>query len=127
MTDKINVNIWDDYYEDRYVPAGKVQTTYAYLETKISDEQAKEVLTLLKEKIETLIDSKSSLKLEIVFHDSAKEYPNLVGTEYEYVLYKRWQLNMTHLTHELREEIVEKLQKGSLTYNQIPLNIYSES
>lgn len=127
MTQLINVNIWDDYYEDGDVPEGKKQETYAYLENKLSDNDALKVLTLLKEKIDTLTSPNCSLKLEVVYHDSSKVYPNLIATEYEYCLYKRWQLNMTNLTHDMREWLVGKLQEEKMRYKEVELSVYSES
>ena len=122
MTEKININIWDDYFGDGYVPAGKIQETYAYVECKISDDASKNVLELLKEQIAKL----STCTLELNYYDSAKVYPNLVGTEYEYSLYKRWQLEIKNLTHKERENIVESL-KNKLQYQDTPIVVYSES
>ena len=121
-TNKISVNVWDDYYDDGYVPKGKIQETYAYVECKISDEDCKNVLELLKEQFSIL----SKCGLELNYYDSAKVYPNLVGTEYEYSLYKRWQLEIKNLTHEERENIVKNL-RNKLQYQGTPILVYSES
>lgn len=126
MTDSININIWYDYFDDGYVPEGEIQETYAYVESKLDENDAQNVLHFLKEKIESMT-SNNTLKLELVFYDSAIKYPHLIGTEYEFILYKRWQLNMSNLTHELRESIVQTLEQENLHYNNIPLTIYSES
>lgn len=122
MTEKISVNIWDDYHDDGYVPEGETQDTYAYVECELSDEDCKNVLQLLKEQIAEI----STCGLELEYYDSAKVYPNLVGTEYEYSLYKRWQLEIKNLTHEEREKIVEALQ-NKLQYQNRLIKVYSES
>jgi hypothetical protein len=123
----ISVNIWDDYHDDGYVPEGKIQETYAYIESDLEDEDCKNVLELIKENIEQIVKPEWSLEMYLNYYDSAKVYPNLVGTEHEYCLYKRWQLQMKHLTHEAREYLVEVLQTRKLQYMGKSLKIYSES
>lgn len=128
MSKSIPVNIWDDYYSDGYVPEGEVQKTYAYVESRdFNENDCKNILRFVKEEIEKIAKPEWNLKLEIEFYDSAKVYPNLVGTEHEYCLYKRWQLHLTNITHEALEDIVEQLEKKTLIYNHLPLDIYSES
>jgi len=34
--EKISINIWDDFYDDDYVPKGKIQETFIYVEENIS-------------------------------------------------------------------------------------------
>ncbi len=119
MTEKINVNIWDDYHDNG--------DTYAYIESDISEEDRKNVLELIKTAIEEIEKPEWSFEFFMNFHDSAKIYPNLVGTEHEWCLYKRWQLEFKHLSHTVHSEILEILQKKNLSYQGIPLEIYSES
>ena len=123
---KISVNIWDDYHDDGYVPDGETQDTYAYVECDLESDKQKEVLLVLKEHIEKIYPN-ASFEMELSYYDSAKVYPSLVGTEYEYSLYKRWQLQFKHFSHKVREDLVEKLQNLHLTYLNIPVDIYSES
>jgi hypothetical protein len=129
MTNKINVNIWDDFHDDGYVPDGETQETYAYIESngEVEDVDCKNVLELLKTNIEMLAKPEWNLVLYVDYYDSAKVYPNLVGTEHAWCLYKRWQLEMKNITHEALDYLVENLQKQQLKYNGIPLDIYSES
>lgn len=127
MSNYISVNIWDDYYEDGYVPEVENQETYAYIESDLEDEECKNVLILLKEKIEHLTSENSDLTMSLNYYDSAKVYPNLVGTEYEYSLYKRWQLEMKNITHKTRESIVEALEKEVLEHKGLKIKVYSES
>lgn len=120
MTDEINVNIWDDYHDDGYVPEGETQDTFAYVESDLLDEDCKKVLELVQQEVAKL----SSCELN--YYDSAKVYPNLVGTEYAYSLYKRWQLEIKNLPHLEREKLVQSLQ-NKLQYQNRPINVYSES
>ena len=118
-----DINIWDDYYEDGYVPDGELQETYAYVETsKVKQDKQK---VYLEELMRLIVDQKllpETVEMTIVDYDSATKYPNLIGTESAYLLYRRWELRFKHLTHELRENLVEKLQKYSSRFV-----VYSES
>jgi len=128
MRNSIPVNIWDDYYDDGYVPEGDIQKTYAYVESQdFSEDDCKAILGLLKNEIEQIAKPEWNLKLDVEFYDSAKVYPNLVGTEHEFFLYKRWQLNMINISHEAREVIVDQFEKKTLSYNNMDIDVYSES
>lgn len=126
---EINVNIWDDFHDDGYVPEGETQETFAYIEGsfKKKEDDCKNVLELIKIQIERLAKPEWNLVLYMDYHDSAKIYPNLVGTEHEWCLYKRWQLEFKNLTHKALDYLVEELNKQNLSYQGKPLNIYSES
>ncbi len=123
----ISVNIWDDFYDDEHVPDGEIQETYAYIEEdNLSYDTEKECLAILMKHVE-----KTALfpneNMELSFYDSAKVYPNLVGTEHEYCLYKRWQIQFKNITHSTLDSLVEKLNNADLHHNGIALGIYSES
>jgi hypothetical protein len=123
----ISVNIWDDFYDDGYVPDGEIQETYAYIEDdNLTDNVQKECLALLIKYIKktTLFPNDD---IELSFYDSAKVYPNLVGTEHEYCLYKRWQIQFKSLTHSKLDDLVEQLNKASIHHAGVSLKIYSES
>ena len=125
MEDKsISINIWDDFFDDGFVPEGEIQETYAYLESTLNDEDCKNVLELLKEKIAVLLPL---VQLSLEYYDSAKVYPNLVGTEHEYCLYKRWQLHMKHISHENIDFLVTEIKGQDLSYINLPIVVYSES
>jgi hypothetical protein len=101
---KIPVNIWDDYYDDGFIPKGKIQETHAYIEEyDILDDEAKEPI------IKVLYDYIMTLNLEGVI------------IEYDCEIYFK------HLTHQKREELLEKLEKSNLKYQNIPFEFYSES
>lgn len=124
----IHVNVWDDYHDDGFVPEGEVQDTYAYVEgSGLSDDDSRSLLLQLQQTVESIKTRDSVLVCCVAWHDSAAIYPNLVGTEYERHLYKRWQLEMKHLPHREREQIVEMLNRGQFQYNGTPVVVYSES
>ncbi len=127
MTEQININIWDDYYEDGYVPSGEIQETYAYIESNLSHDESKEVLEILKKEMIKFLESEFNVELDIKFYDSAKIYPNLVGTEMEYCLFKRWQLEIKNLTHTAREQFVGSFEAKKFSYLDKPICVYSES
>lgn len=124
--EKIYINIWDDFYDDGYIPEGEIQKTYSYVECELDDNSCKEVLTLLQKTIEQLMPIRT-FDMHLNYYDSKIVYPNLVGTEHEHFLYQRWQLEFKHLSHEVLYNLVEQLKQLSLTYQNTPIKIYSES
>lgn len=128
MTDVISINIWDDYYDDGFVPEGETQETYAYVDNcDLSDDDQREVLQQFQAQVMELQQPGSSLKCNISWYDSAQVYPALVGTEHEWCLYKRWQLELKNIPHSERESIVEAISGLDLRYGDRPMRIYSES
>lgn len=125
---RININIWDDYHEDGYVPEGEIQETYAYVDGGgFTDDDVRMILLELQQSIGMVRTTASALQLSIEWYDSAVVYPNLVGTEHEHCLYKRWQLQMKHLPHREREDLIEALNGLHLDYKGTPIFVYSES
>jgi hypothetical protein len=105
-----------------------LQATFSYVEGgDLSDEVQHDVLLKLQSSVLAVKQSDSSLECSIRWHDSAQIYPNLVGTVHERGLYKRWQLEMTHLPHSEREVLVDALAGLELQHNGIPVLVYSES
>lgn len=103
---KIHFNIWDDYWDDGFVPSGKIQETDGYVEESdenISEAEQEEVVKLVAEFLKTL------------------DFP---GVEISAAgLY----LNFRHLSHERRERLVKELENSGLSYNGVPIVFYSES
>lgn len=103
--DHIHFNIWDDYYDDGYVPEGEIQSTYGYVEEydDFPDEDKEELASLLIERLKTL---------------------DLAGVEVENggedVIFK-------HLTHERREKLIEELNQSEFAYKGKRIHFYSES
>ena len=128
MADSININIWDDYYEDGFVPEGKNQETYAYVDNgDLSDDDQRDVLKLLQAHVMEMKQPGSSIECNLNWYDSAQVYPALVGTEHEWCLYKRWQLELKNIPHCERELIVAVMADLQLRYGDRPVLIYSES
>lgn len=125
----IYINIWDDYWddqeEDKYPK--RLQETYAYVERNYPDEINKAILELLQENIKNIIKVENNLEFNLEYYDSSKIYPEFIGTKNESFLYKRWQLNIKNLTHELREYIVNYFKLNPLNYLGKPIILYSES
>ena len=67
------------------------------------------------------------VKLNLFFNDTSLKNPQLIGTDYEILLFKRWELRFENLTHERREQLVEELKKANLAYKDKKFKIYSES
>lgn len=108
MDRPIVINFWDDFYDDGRVPEGKVQETYAYVESPISlpSTVRLEILQTIKEHIETeyfsIIDD-GELRLE-----GSGKYNGQTN----------WRLTLSPITHEQLEALVTHLEK-SVTWARI--------
>jgi hypothetical protein len=121
------INIWDDYYEEGYIPEGEIQETYIYVEdSDLSHELRHDILAYLLEYLQTQV-ALPGVNMRLFFYESRKKYPNLVGTENEWILFDRWEIRVEHLTHERREDLVVELEKAALKYQEVALHIYSNS
>ena len=122
----ISINIWDDFYDDGFVPDGEIQSTYAYVES--SDVPGAESYKILTNFIDFISNNNllpDSVDVSISFHDSSHDYASLV-MEHEYTLYKRWQINFKGITHAALDELVAQ-SKSFDKFNDVPVDIYSES
>lgn len=125
--DVININICDDFYDDGFAPNGEEQNTYAYVDTlNIPDIETKKILEILLEYITNNSLLPESVKIELNFYDSTTQYPFLV-LEYEYHLYKRWQIEFKNITHKILDKLIYDLQKIELSLKEVKFDIYSES
>lgn len=123
----ININIWDDYSEDGDVPEGEVQETYAYIESNgLSLEQEKSCLEQLSRYIFEQKILPKSVEITVSFYDAAIKYPRLLQTAPELCALRRWELRFRHLSHELREKLVEKIE-DNFSFAGVPAKIYSGS
>lgn len=122
---KININIWDDFYEDDYVPAGEIQETYVYVEDDITLNEKKDILEFLMTYIQNniLLDN---VIYHMNFFDSKIKYPN-IPEEYKSLQFERWEIKVVNITHKQLDILLKKLQNANLEYNNFKLNIYSES
>lgn len=103
--DSIGVNIWDDYYDDGYVPEGEIQETHLYVE-----------------EYDTLDDADRDRIAIMIFHHL--KTLDLTGVQTsldaDYVY-------LTNLSHARREKLVEELNAANLRYEGRQISVYSES
>ncbi len=130
--ERIPINIWDDFYEDGYVPENEIQETYAYVEdTDIPHDIRKECLEILLNSIK-VNNYLPNVEMTLEWHDTINDYDKesvkrCIEAYGENFFFKRWEIKFKNITHEMLYELVEILDKNSLTYNNIPFEIYSES
>ena len=129
---RIYINSWDDFYEDGYVPEGKKQETFIYVECEKEKDHdfEKEVLEKLLDKILDIHKRDNILEgvtFEVKFHDSRALKPELIGTEYEWCLYQRWEVRIEYMTHSQLHKLLEILEKEKLSHRDREFYIYSES
>jgi hypothetical protein len=120
----IHINLWDDYYEDGYIPEGEKQETHMYVEESkfpLIDEKKVlyKVLDFIKKNIPKSVEAK--LKLQIF----SERYPNLKDSGMN--LPDQWRIEFIGLTHALREKLLDSLKKSGLKYEDQLLYFYSES
>lgn len=113
---RIPINIWDDYYDDGFIPKGEKQETHAYVESNLfSHDLMDDVLHLLMDEI-----AKIGIPKLKVSREAVRMGPFSISTGEP-------RLFITNLTHKDRDELVKKLKKMKLTYEGAKLDIYSES
>lgn len=123
----IPINVWDDYWDDGYVPEGELQETFAYVEDyDISLEEKGKILLYLMNFIYENIELQGT-EMSIFIEDDRKKYAKLIGTENEFMLKKRYKLQFKNLTHKQREALVKILQERNLMFEGKEVVIYSES
>jgi uncharacterized Zn finger protein (UPF0148 family) len=108
---KIPINIWNDYYDDGHVPEGEIQSTYIYVEARISIDDSKKYLEKLLDFMRKKITLGENTKLKMVYNDQMK----------------RWQIDVENLTHERRESILKELRILKLSYGETSYDFYSGS
>lgn len=127
VIERIPINIWDDYYEEGYIPEGEIQETYIYVEdSDLSNDLIKKCLEILLDYMNNNLKL-DGVKMWLEYFDSKVKYPSLIGSEYEKYAFERWEIKVQHLTHERREKLVKELEKANLEIDGIPFEIYSES
>jgi hypothetical protein len=126
---RIPINIWDDFWEDGYVPEGEIQETYAYVEDdKIPHEGREQFLEAVFEYMNEFLQLQNEgVETEMFFYESAKKYPQWVGTDMEYMLFDRWEIRFKHLTHKRLDKLVEELNEANFEIEGVPFEFYSES
>lgn len=126
--ERIPINIWDDYYDDGYVPEGERQEIHAYVEDiNIPHEIRKTCLEKLLNYMKTNLDL-SGANMNLVFYDSKLKYPELANNpDAQWCMYQRWEIRIENLTHARRYILVEELNSAGFEFEGIPFEIYSES
>jgi deoxyribodipyrimidine photolyase len=124
----IPINIWDDFWDDGYVPEGDKPQTYIYVEdSDIQHEKRKEYLEVLLQYINQNLNTEG-IKLWMEFYESRKKYPNLVGNpDAEKLFFDRWEIKVEGLTHKRLDEWMKILQDVDLKVDDTPFYIYSQS
>lgn len=124
----IPINIWDDFYDDGYVPEGEKSETYIYVEdSNIPQEKRKEYLEVFLDYINKNLNT-DGIKLWMELYESRKKYPNLVGNpEAEKMFFDRWEIRLECITHERLDEWMPILKNVDIKVDGIPFRIYSES
>ena len=98
----IGFNIYDDYYDDGHVPQGECQETWGHAEFG-ADGEEEDVASVVYAYVSLLYLPGVSLSLD--------------GED----------ITFKHLTHELREQLLEWLQKSDLKFKDKEIDFYSES
>lgn len=125
---KVVLNLWDDYPGDEKTNPSD-QSAFAYVENgNLPDDEEKSILFSLEASLQGwAFAHDQDVETRVEFHDSAKDYPKLVGTESEGLLYQRWQLNIVGLTHVAREAFVNHVKKIPLKKSGYTITLISES
>ena len=58
--------------------------------------------------------------MNLFFYDSKVKYPKLIGPEYEYLHFQRWEIRLENLTHKRRFKLVDELNNAKLSIDGIP-------
>lgn len=107
----ININIWDDYWEDGYVPDGEIQETFIYVDdTNIPLNEQSEIIEIIENYI-SLSWGNNILKADIS----------------KILLSDMCRLEIKNISHRERFNLLKDLRKSNLTYKGNKFNIYSES
>ena len=124
-TMNIDVNIWDDYCEDGYIPDGETQETYIYIEEYdiFSEDEKILFLSTLKDEIEKL---DLGLKLRMSEYDTRKKYPDLDFEANGMSHWSRPEIRL-EISHELRHKLINLLNEKEIMIGNKKFNIYSES
>lgn len=133
---EIHINIWDDFYDDGYIPEGKKQETYIYVEENekdITHENQKRCLDVLLKYINENLNI-NGVKIWMEYYDSRIKYPDINEVDNPVFMkqhpnfhFCRWEIKIEDLTHERLYEWMSKLEEANLSIDGIPFNIYSES
>ncbi len=101
----IYFNIWDDFYDDGFIPEGRCQETHGYIESDVPDQEVREIIALI--------------------YDYISQLEFMTGIT---VINAGSQIQFFHLTHlKLDHNLLPNLQASGLVYNGKAIHFYSES
>lgn len=125
MNEIISINIWDDYYEDEYVPAGEVQKTYIHVEdNNISLDKTREYLEKVLDYVYSDVNLENT-EFILRYFDARDKFPHLIGTEYEHLLFRRWEIKVVNLSHEQKDILVDMLNDAKIMVDDKLISVYS--
>lgn len=121
-TEKLHINIWDDYTED----GDGAQATHAYVEGDATTAEQKDQLeVMLQVFTQWCAKHAPDVTAELVWHEPLKVYPNMAGTGFEFMYQPSWRVNIRRLTHEQREAFVRFAKENG---DRLPgIHLISES
>ena len=121
---EIPINIWDDFYDDGYVPDAEIQETFMYVESDMySLEEQHKILRIIGNAL-IMYYLPMNVQMKLEFYDSKTKYPNLD----EIYQSQRWKIVFKHLTHKQLDKMLTDLQNSDLTYQDgTPFKFYSQS
>jgi hypothetical protein len=102
LFDRIPFNVWDDFYDDGYIPEGEKQDTYGYVENDMPDEEKAQVSKIVYDFIMTLDMTGVTLKLGV-------------------------DIDFDNLTHARLDKLMGELKNSNLKWNGKEIYFYSES
>ena len=127
MNKTIDINIWDDFYDDGYVPYGETTESFIHVEDyDIPIDQTKVYLEYLLEYINENLNT-DGIKLWLSLYEPKKKYPNLVGSEYDSILFNRWEIRLEGISHKQLRYWIEVFDRTELKLDNSLFRIYSES
>lgn len=99
----IHINFWDDFWDDGYVPEGKIQKSYAIVEMDMTEEEETKIMDYLFNFINNNFPMQAGLR-------------NVGG-----------KIMLDNITHKELDSLMKFFDKQELTFEGRPLKIYSES
>jgi hypothetical protein len=103
----IPYNIWDDFWDDGYTPAGQTQKTHGYVEEydHLTEKQKGEISELVYNWIMKNVSLPGELEMELGGED----------------------IYFDNITHAFLDSLMVKLKASKLEWEGIPIKFYSES
>lgn len=118
---KIYLNLWDDYFDDGHVPEGEIQETFICVETEMSLDHEKEILSYFLTDLKKMVTEKTLI--ELTLYNSKDKYPTLEDFRH----FQQWRINIKHLNHKQREILVDYYENCPPRYKGHTLVVISES